>query len=286
MPPATTTIIRPNQSWLRLDWRDLHEYRDLLYLLVRRDFVSKYQQTILGPLWFIINPLITTITFTLVFGRMIGIQTDGINPALFYLCSLIAWTYFSAVLDTTSATFSSNAHLFGKVYFPRLIVPLAAAASNLYTLAIQTATFLAIYIIYALTGRAAGLTPTPYLLLLPLLVLHMALLALGTGMIFSALTAKYRDFTHLSRFIVQIWMFLTPIIYPLSQLTKKIPAPWQWLPLLNPMTTITETFRLSFLGAGTFTPAAYALSLAITIAVFLPGIFLFQRTARTAVDTL
>jgi len=282
----TTIIIRPNQSWLHIDWQGLREYRDLLYLLVRRDFVSKYQQTILGPLWFIINPLITTIIFTLIFGRMIGIKTDGINPALFYLCSLIAWSYFAAVLEATSTTFVANVNLFNKVYFPRLIVPFAIAASNLYTLAIQTGAFLAIYIVYAFTGRAAGLAPTPYLLLLPLLVLQMALLALGAGMIFSAVTAKYRDFYHLSRFIVQIWMFVTPIIYPLSQLTQKIPAPWQWIPLLNPMTIITESFRLAFMGAGTFTVGGYALSLALTAATFLTGLFLFQRAARTAVDTL
>lgn len=285
-PTSPEIRIRPNSGWITIDWQGLRDYRDLLLLLVRRDFVSKYQQTILGPLWFIINPLITTVIFTLIFGQMIGIKTDGINPTLFYLCGITAWTYFSAVLSATSQTFLGNAHLFGKVYFPRLIVPLALAASNLFTLAIQTGTFIAIYVIFALTGRAANLAPTTALFLFPVFVVHMALLALGVGMIFSSFTAKYRDFHHLSGFVVQIWMYATPIIYPLSQLTAKIPPGWEWVPLLNPMTMITEGFRYAFMGAGSFTPGGYAVSLAISILVFFGGLLLFQRTARTVVDTL
>ncbi|OAM87612.1 ABC transporter permease [Termitidicoccus mucosus] len=278
--------IRPNQNWLGLDWQSLLHYRDLLYLLVRRDFVSKYKQTVLGPLWFIINPLITTVVFTLVFGRMIGITTDGINPILFYLCGLVPWTYFSNVLNSTSHTFTGNAHLFGKVYFPRVIVPFALSISHLFTLAIQLCTFLAVYVIYKLTGRADHLAPGPLLALVPVFILNMGLLGVGTGMLFSGLTAKYRDFHHLSGFVVQLWMYATPVIYPLSKLLEKLPADWQWLALLNPMTLVTDGFRLALMGAGTFAPVGYAISFGVSLLVFLAGLFLFQRTARTVVDTV
>jgi lipopolysaccharide transport system permease protein len=262
--------IRPNQGWLSIDWKGLRDYRDLLILLVRRDFVSKYQQTILGPLWFVINPLITTIVFTVVF----------------YMCGLVAWTYFSSVLGSTSTTFSGNAHLFGKVYFPRLIVPLAMAASHLFTFGIQLLTFVTIYIIYHFTGRAEGLMPNSMLLLMPVLILHMAMLALGVGMGLSALTAKYRDFHHLSNFLVQIWMFATPIIYPLSSLEKKLPAGFEWLGVLNPVTMIVEAFRYSLMSRGTFNYGYYALSFGCSAVIFAIGLMMFQRAARTFVDTV
>jgi lipopolysaccharide transport system permease protein len=278
--------IRPNQGWLSIDWKGLRDYRDLLILLVRRDFVSKYQQTILGPLWFVINPLITTIVFTVVFGTVVGVSTDGMNPTLFYMCGLVAWTYFSSVLGSTSTTFSGNAHLFGKVYFPRLIVPLAMAASHLFTFGIQLLTFVTIYIIYHFTGRAEGLMPNSMLLLMPVLILHMAMLALGVGMGLSALTAKYRDFHHLSNFLVQIWMFATPIIYPLSSLEKKLPAGFEWLGVLNPVTMIVEAFRYSLMSRGTFNYGYYALSFGCSAVIFAIGLMMFQRAARTFVDTV
>lgn len=279
-------FIRPNQGWFNIDWKGLKDYRDLLILLVRRDFVSKYQQTVLGPLWFIINPLITTIVFTLVFGKVVGISTDEMNPTLFYMSGLVAWSYFSSVLSSTAGTFTGNAHLFGKVYFPRLIVPLAMAASHLFTFAIQLSTFTAIFVIYHFTGKAAGLAPSPLLLLLPLFIIHMAMLALGVGMSLSALTAKYRDFHHLSGFLVQLWMYATPIIYPLSSLIKKIPPGWEWLGVLNPMTMVVETFRFCLMGKGTFNFAFYGISFAISAIVFVIGLMLFQRAARTFVDTV
>jgi homopolymeric O-antigen transport system permease protein len=278
--------IRPNQGWFNVDWKGLRDYRDLLFLLVRRDFVSKYQQTVLGPLWFIVNPLITTLAFTLVFGKVVGIATDGMNPTLFYMGGLVAWTYFSNVLSSTSGTFTGNAHLFGKVYFPRLIVPLAVAASQLFTFVIQLLTFVAMFVAYKFSGAANGLSPGPMVFLLPVFVLHMALLGLGVGMALSALTAKYRDFHHLSSFLVQLWMYGTPIIYPLSSLLKKIPAGWQWLGVLNPMTMIVEAFRYSLMGKGTFNLGYYGISLALSALLFLVGLMLFQRAARTFVDTV
>jgi lipopolysaccharide transport system permease protein len=284
--PNFEIYIRPNQGWLNIDWKGLRDYRDLLILLVRRDFVSKYQQTVLGPLWFIINPLITTIVFTVVFGSVVGVSTDGMHPTLFYMCGLVAWTYFSSVLGATSATFTGNAHLFGKVYFPRLIVPLAMAASHLFTLFIQLFTFTAIYVIYHYTGRAPGLAPNSMLLLMPLFIFHMALLSLGVGMALSALTAKYRDFHHLSNFLIQIWMFATPIIYPLSSLKQKLPAGLEWIGLLNPMTMIVEAFRYSTMGRGTFSYAEYGISFGVSAVMFFIGLMLFQRAARTFVDTV
>lgn len=278
--------IRPNQGWLNIDWKGLRDYRDLLILLVRRDFVSKYQQTVLGPLWFVINPVITTIVFTLVFGKVVGISTDGLDPTLFYMCGLVAWTYFSSVLGSTAATFTGNAHLFGKVYFPRLIVPLALAASHLFTLAIQLVTFVAIYVVYHYNGRAADLAPNSLVFLMPLFIAHMALLALGVGMALSALTAKYRDFHHLSGFLVQLWMYATPIIYPLSSLIKKMPAGFEWAAVLNPMTMLVEAFRYSTMSRGTFSYGFYGISLGVSVIVFVVGLAMFQRAARTFVDTV
>lgn len=288
--PAEIEIrIRPNQSWLAIDWKGLRDYRDLLYLLVRRDFVSRYQQTILGPLWFIINPLITTIVFTLVFGRIVGIKPDGGTPSgLFYLGGLLAWNYFSGLLGATSSTFTGNAHLFGKVYFPRLIVPFAMAVSNLFSFFIQLFTFLGLYAYYKFTGKADGLGPDSLIFLLPVLLLHMAFLGLGVGMILSSLTAKYRDFHHLAGFLVSLWMYATPIIYPLSQLLEKIPAGWGWIAAINPMTMIVEAFRVSFMGAaaGTFNSGYYLLSLGLSVVIFVAGLLLFQRTSRSFVDTV
>ena len=285
--PPIEISIRPNQGWLNVDWKGLHDYRDLLVLLVRRDFVSKYQQTILGPLWFIINPLITTIVFSLVFGRVVGIATDGLDTTLFYMCGLVPWTYFSNVLGSTSSTFTGNAHLFGKVYFPRLIVPLATAASHLFTFVIQLTTFVIMYVAFKYTThRADGLAPNSLIFLMPVLVVHMALLSLGVGMMLSSLTAKYRDFHHLSGFLVQLWMYGTPIIYPLSSLKAKLPAGWDWLGAINPMTMIVEAFRYSTMGRGTFSFQLYGISLGISVVLFTVGLMMFQRAARTFVDTV
>jgi lipopolysaccharide transport system permease protein len=281
-------LIRPNQGWLHIDWKGICEYRDLLFLLVRRDFVSRYQQTILGPLWFIINPLVSAIMNVIVLNKIIGVQTDGVPPTLFFLGGQITWGYFSSILDSTGNTFTSNAHLFGKVYFPRLIVPLAQVLSNLINFSIQLATFLALWC-YLKFGTAAGVTfqvNTHMLALFPVFLLHMAVLGLGAGMVIAAFTAKYRDFRYLTGFLQQIWMMASAVMYPLSILFSKLPEKWHWLVVLNPMASIVEGTRVAFLGAGTFVPTFYAISAGLSLIIFFVGLMLFQRSARTFVDTI
>jgi lipopolysaccharide transport system permease protein len=280
LSPAYDVVIRPRQSWLHLDWRGLVQYRDLLREMVSRDFSSRYKQTLLGPAWFVINPLITTAIFIVVFGKVVGVPTDGIHPALFYLGGLLAWSYFSQVLASTGNTLHGNLHLFAKVYFPRLIVPLAVVLSNLVTLAIQLGAFAAVYLYLVLTNPAVTSRPSFWLLALPLVVLHTALLALGAGLILSAISAKYKDFSHLSSYLVQVWMYASPIIYPLS----RIPERWQWLAVLNPMTGIIEAFRSMLLGTASVSPAQYACSVGISAILCVTGVLLFQRVARTFVD--
>jgi lipopolysaccharide transport system permease protein len=248
--------------------------------MVSRDFSSRYKQTLLGPAWFVINPLITTAIFIVVFGKVVGVPTDGIHPALFYLCGLLPWSYFSQVLASTGNTLHGNIHLFAKVYFPRLIVPLAVVLSNLLTLAIQLGAFAAVYVFLVHTNPSVASRPSPWLLALPLVVLHTALLALGVGLILSSISAKYKDFSHLSTFLVQAWMYASPIIYPLS----RIPAHWQWLAVLNPMTSIIEAFRSMLLGTHSVSPAQYACSVGISAVLCVTGVLLFQRVARTFVD--
>jgi lipopolysaccharide transport system permease protein len=278
--PNYEVIIRPKQSWLHFDWRGLIQYRDLLQEMVRRDFSSRYKQTILGPAWFVINPLITTGIFIAVFSKVVGVSTNGIHPALFYLCGLLGWTYFSQVLTVTGNTLHGNMHLYSKVYFPRLIAPLSVVISNFVTFAIQLASFAVVYVVLAVSNPAVTSRPTLWLLALPLVLLHIAVLALGVGLILSSISAKYKDFHHLSTYIVQIWMYTSPIIYPLS----KIPAKWQWLAVINPMTSIIEAFRCMFLGVGGVSIVQYACSVGLTAALAVLGVLLFQHVARTFVD--
>ena len=280
---AHATTIRARQRWLHLPLREIADYRDLLFLLVRRDFVAKYKQTLLGPLWFVIQPLLTTLIFTIIFGKVAKIPTDGLPPVLFYLCGLLGWTYFAQTFNTTSTTFVTNAPLFGKVYFPRLVVPLSVALSNLIALGLNLGIFLGFigyYWIFA--GGGAPVQLGWGLAVLPLLILQLAATALGAGLWVAALTAKYRDLTHLSAFMVQLLMYATPVIYPLSQ----IPGRWQWLVCLNPMAMIVENFRLLFLGQATASPALTLLSIGITMVVLATGVLLFQRTERTFIDTV
>ena len=287
-PPAIEIHIRPNQGWLNVDWKGLLDYRDLLFLLVRRDFVSRYQQTILGPIWFIINPLISAIMNVLVLNVVIGVSTDGTPPLLFFLCGQITWGYFSSILDSTGNTFIGNAHLFGKVYFPRIIVPLAQCLSNLINFGIQIAAFFAIWGWLKINppAHAHFALDLPTLALFPLFIVHIAVLGLGAGMVISAFTVKYRDFRYLTGFLQQIWMMGSAVWYPLSKLFEKLPEKWHWLLVLNPMASIVEGTRRAFLGAGIFDPAYYAVSAGITLIIFMVGLMLFQRSARTFVDTI
>ncbi|MFT3782538.1 MAG: ABC transporter permease [Nibricoccus sp.] len=279
--------IRPKAGWFNLDWKGILEYRDLLFLLVRRDFVSRYQQTILGPIWFIVNPLVSALMNVLVFGVVIGVSTDGTPALLFFLCGQITWGYFSSILDATSNVFLSNAHLFGKVYFPRLIVPIAQALSNLMNFGVQLLAFLIMWTFAKFNPHGATFhIDWNMLALLPVFVVHMAVLGLGAGMVISAFTVKYRDFRYLMGFLQQIWMMASAILYPLSTLLSKLPEKWHWLIGLNPMASIVEGTRLAFLGKSLFVPHYYMVSAAITAVVFFIGLVLFQRSARTFVDTI
>ena len=279
-PEPFEIVLRPDTGWRSVELASLWQYRDLLSLLVWRDFVSKYKQTVLGPLWFIIQPLSMTLVFTVIFGKVAGLSTDGLPPVLFYLCGQLGWNYFSQNFSSNSATFVTNAGLFGKVYFPRLIVPLAALVSNLFAFAIQVATFLCFYL-YFKYGRGAGGFGMDWRVgLLPLLVLQTAVLSLGVGLVMSALTAKYRDLTHLSALLIQVWMYATPVIYPLSE----FPVRWRWVAALNPMTPIVEAFRLVLLGVGTVTPLHIVSSIATTVVVAVAGLMLFSRVEKTFVD--
>lgn len=283
MESAHRIHIRPNQSWLRIDWSGLWRYRDLLVLLVQRDFTAKYQQTILGPIWFIVNPLINSVVFTVLFSKIIGIATDGVPPMLFYLGGQLSWNYFSNVLGSTGNSLTGNAGIFSKVYFPRLIPPLAMCGSAFIAFALQFAFFGTFWLYYAVaTPFGATLQLSWTLALLPLLIIQTAALGLGVGLIFSAVTAKYRDLQHLTGYIMQIGMYATPVIYPLS----RIPADWRWVAYLNPMTSIVELTRIILLGVGSVTAVGYVASLFITAGVLLGGIVLYQRTARTFVDTV
>jgi lipopolysaccharide transport system permease protein len=276
-----TMTIEPQRGLFDLRLRELWQYRDLVLLFVRRDFVAIYKQTILGPLWYLIQPLLTTLTFTFIFGQIASLPTDGLPEFLFYMSGTVVWSYFAACLTKTSETFVQNAHLFGKVYFPRLAVPVSILISSLVTFLIQFVLFLAFVLYFALRG--ADVQPNwLWVALSPLLVLMMAGLGLGFGVIISSLTTKYRDLRFLVTFGVQLLMYATPVIYPVSS----IPERFRWAILANPMTPIVETFRYAFLGAGTVDPAHLGYSfLSMVIVVFL-GSVIFNRVEQTFMDTV
>jgi lipopolysaccharide transport system permease protein len=259
---------------------DLYRYRDLVLLFVRRDFVAVYKQTILGPLWYLIQPLLTTITFTVIFGNIAQLPTDGLPQFLFYMSGTVIWTYFADCLTKTSNTFVNNAQLFGKVYFPRLAVPVSILLSNLITFAIQFTFFLAFMGFFALTG--ADLRPNWWILISPVLIFMMAGLGLGFGIIISSLTTKYRDLRFLVQFGVQLLMYATPVIYPVSS----IPARFQPLIQANPMTPIVEAFRYAFLGAGSFNPMNLLYSFGFMLVVVIIGTVIFNRVEATFMDTV
>lgn len=263
-----------------LDWRGLVEYRDLVYLLVRRDFVSKYKQTILGPAWAVVTPVITAFVFAFVFGRVLGVSTEGVPPQLFYLCGLLGWNYFNQTLTATSNTLRGNYQLFSKVYFPRLTVPIALSLSNLVAAAIQLCTFSGIFIFAVLSNPEITARPSWAALALPLLFLHLAALSLGAGLLLSAITAKYRDFQHVAPFMINLLMYVTPVIYPIS----KIPEKWQWLAAINPVSSVIEGFRAVLLGTPGFNVTHYSISLVSTAVVFTLGVGLYQKLARDFVD--
>lgn len=273
-------IIRPKTGWFDLHLADLWRYRDLVMLFVRRDFVAQYKQTILGPLWFIIQPLLTTLTFTLIFGNIAQLSTDGLPKILFYLSGVTAWSYFADCLLKTSETFNANANIFGKVYFPRLAVPVSIVISNLIRFGIQLGLFLAFYFYFLARGTA--IHATFGLCLLPLCLVLMAALGLGSGIIVSSMTTRYRDLRFLVQFGVQLLMYTTPVIYPLS----KLPEKYRWIMLSNPMTPVIETFRYAFLGTGTFSWYHLGLSTAAAVLLLGTGILLFNHVEKTFMDTV
>jgi lipopolysaccharide transport system permease protein len=274
-------IIQPKTGWLDLHLADLWRYRDLTAMFVWRDFVAQYKQTILGPLWHVLQPLFTTLIFTVIFGKMAKLSTDGVPPLLFYLAGVTCWSYFADCVTRTSATFIGNAGLFGKVYFPRLSVPVSLVISGMIKFAIQFALLLAFLIFYWMGG--ANVHPTATVALTPVLLLLMAGLSLGAGIIVSALTTRYRDLQQLVAFGVQLMMFATPVVYPLSMIGG---GSFRWLILANPMTPIVEAFRYAYLGSGTFTAADLCYSAGFTVTVLFIGVVLFNHVERTFMDTV
>jgi lipopolysaccharide transport system permease protein len=273
-------IIRPQRRWLDLRLNELWDARELVMLFVWRDFVSLYKQTILGPLWFVIQPLVATLIFTVVFGNIAKLSTDGLPPFLFYLSGNTIWSYFSACLTNTSNTFTSNAGIFGKVYFPRLSIPVSIVISNLISFSIRFGVFILFCAYYIL--KDVGIHFTLWALLLPVLLLVMAGLGLGFGVIVSSLTTKYRDLQHLVGFGIQLLMYATPIIYPLST----VQGAWRSLLLINPMTAVIEIFRLAFLGTSSIEPVYLLYSMGFMLIVILAGVLTFNHVETTFMDTV
>ena len=270
----------PRRHLLDINFKELWEYRDLLTMFVRRDVVTVYKQTVLGPIWFFVQPIMTTIVFVFVFGNIAGIPTDGVPAVLFYLSGIVIWNYFADSLAKTSNTFTANQGIFGKVYFPRLIVPLSIVASNLIKFLIQFSLFLVVWLYYLATN--ASVMPNGWMLASGYCVLLMAGLGLGFGILFSSLTTKYRDLTFLIGFGVQLAMYATPIIYPMSTLSDRVRS----ILWYNPIAHLVETFKYGFLGSGAATYAGLAYATAFTCFVLFLGVLIFNRTERTFMDTV
>lgn len=275
-----TTVIKPKDKLFEVDFKEIWQYRDLFSMFVKRDIITQYKQTILGPAWFFIQPILTTVMFGIVFGEIAGISTDGLPKYLFYLAGIVCWNYFSDCLNKTSSTFTTNQAIFGKVYFPRLIVPLSTVVSNLVRMGIQFLLFIAFYIYYVYTG--IHIAPNWYILLLPVLVIMLAGLSLGFGIIISSMTTKYRDLTILFTFVVQLWMYATPIIFPLSTMSLQR----QRYMALNPITSIVETFKYGTMGQGTFSWYQLGYSFAFMVVVLVIGVVVFNKVQRSFMDTV
>lgn len=273
-------IIRPKRGLFDINLKEIWTYRDLIVLFVRRDFVSRYKQTILGPLWFILNPLISTFMYTLVFAGIANISTEGVPPQLFYISGIVAWSYFAACLNGTSSTFISNAGIFGKVYFPRLVSPISVIISSMVQLVIQFLLLIAIMLYYKLTGYEIQMNLK--VLYLPLLIMIIAMMGLGFGIIFSALTTKYRDLSNLMTFGVQLWMYITPVIYPSSS----VPEKYSVFVFINPVAPLVEAFKYGLIGAGEFNPGRLMYSIVFTFFLLLIGVILFNRTEQNFMDTV
>ena len=280
-----TTVIRPKTGWFDLHLKEVYAYRDLIFLFVKRNFVSKYKQTVLGPAWAIIQPLLTTVVFTLVFGNIAGLAPDGVPPFLFYLSGTILWTYFSNCLTQTANTFVANSGTMGKVYFPRLVMPISTVLSELISLAIQYSFMLIFLVCYVVTAQ--GVQPNWWVLMTPLIVLQLAMLSLGCGIIISALTTKYRDLAIAVGFGVQLWMYGSPIAYDMFRFTAFAPGgKWHTLYMCNPVSPIVNLFRYGYLGTGMMEWNYYLLGWGTTLVFLFLGIVLFSRVEKTFMDTV
>ncbi|MFC1884625.1 ABC transporter permease [Thermodesulfobacteriota bacterium] len=275
-----TKVIKAKRPWFNINIGEIWNYRDLVLLFVRRDFIAMYKQTILGPLWFFIQPLLTTIIFTIIFGRVAKLSTDGIPQFIFYLSGTVCWAYFAECLTKTSNTFVENANIFGKVNFPRLVLPISICLSNIIKFMIQFSIFLAFMIYFDLRGAPID---TGYAVFtLPLLVLQMGILGIACGTIISSLTTKYHDMTVLVSFGAQLWMYATPVVYPLSQ----VPEQYRGLYSLNPMVAVVESFRMAFLGTSAINASHIISGVTVTLILFVAGLVLFSRVEKTFLDTV
>ncbi len=276
-------IITPKKHLFDVNLKEIWNYKDLLILFVRRDFVAVYKQTVLGPIWFFIQPIFTTLIFTVVFGQLAAIPTDGLPQILFYMCGITCWNYFAECLTKTSNTFVANANIFGKVYFPRLVLPISIVISNLLKFGIQFLLFIGFLLFYYLEG--AHINPNKFMLLLPLLLVLMAGLGLGFGILISSLTTKYRDFQFLLTFGVQLFMYATPIVYPLSLAKEKLGS-YSWIAEANPMTCIVETMKFAFLGQGEFSWYYLVYSFTFMVITLAIGTLVFNKVEQTFMDTV
>jgi lipopolysaccharide transport system permease protein len=283
MSKGEVEVIKPKKSLLDINLRELWEYRDLVFLFVRRDFISVYKQTVLGPLWFFIQPIFTTLIYTVIFGKLAAISTDGINPVLFYLSGITCWNYFAECLTKTSNTFTSNASIFGKVYFPRLVLPVSIVISNLLKFTIQFLLFSAFLLFFYFRGEALQINSVA--LILPILIFLMAGLGLGFGILISSLTTKYRDFQFLVVFGVQLFMYATPVVYPMSLAQEKL-GKYNWLVEYNPMAPIIEAMKYGFLGSGTFEFSGLLYTFFFMLVVLTIGVVVFNKVEKNFMDTV
>lgn len=279
-------VIQPKDKKLSLNLKEVWRYRDLLILYVKRDIVTMYKQTVLGPLWFVIQPLMTTVMYMFVFGGIAGISTDGIPQPLFYMAGILVWQYFGECLGRASSTFTANAGVFSKVYFPRLVVPYSGLISSLIKFGIQLLMIVVFYLYFVING--ADISPTLFLLAFPILILMLAGLGMGFGIIISSMTTKYRDLAIFFGFVTQLWMYATPIIYPLSEVKDKLVekglGDYLWVAELNPITSIVEATRYALFGVGTFTWQSLAYSFVFMIVVMVIGSWMFNKVERRFID--
>ena len=280
MQNSDITVVSAKRGLFNLNLKELWKYRDLVILFVKRDLKNVYKQTVLGPLWIVINPFLSTFVFTVIFGIIANISTDGIPQFLFYMSGNILWSFFSNCFNRASSTFLSNARIFGKVYFPRFVMPLSGIIYNSITFLVQFVMFAILVAVYALTG--ANVHPNLIVLALPILLIHIAFLGTGTGLIISSLTTKYRDLNVLVSFGLTLWMYLTPVVYPVSQ----IPESFRFIMLLNPVAPIMETFRYAFLGSGSFEWFFLLISAAVTAVLLILGMIVFNQVEKNFIDTV